>query len=117
VNEPVKIPKRKSLTRSQKAKIYSAAGGRCHICSRKIQAGEKWDADHIIPREITGSDAPASFAPAHISCHRGKTAKDKKVIAKVKRTQQKHLGLEKRRKRMGYRKFDGTPVWPGDNDE
>ena len=114
MNDFIQIPKRKSLTQNQKARIYAASNGICHVCTRKIQAGEKWDADHITPRELSGSDSQSEYAPAHVHCHAKKTKADKKLIAKVKRTQQKHLGLKKKTKWRGWRKMDGTVVWNDD---
>ena len=118
MNDPVQVPKRKSLTRLQRAKIFDAAHGTCHICTRKIHPGEKWEADHIQPRELTGSDGLDEFAPAHVDCHKSKTKEeDLPRIKKVRRTRAKHLGIRKRRrKRIPYRKFDGTPIWPRDDE-
>jgi hypothetical protein len=35
------------------------------------------------------------------------------IKAKDARVRKKHLGLTGPKRKMAYRKFDGTPVWPG----
>ena len=104
MNEPVAIGKRKAPTRLQRVKIFDAAGGVCHICTRPIRPGESWDADHLEPREITGSDALDGYRPAHTSCHREKTAAvDLPKITKARRVRSKHLGATKKPKMAGSR--------------
>lgn len=86
---------RRSLTMNQRVRIFDANEGRCHLCGVKIKTGEKWDADHIIPRGLTGSDDLSEFAPAHVDCHRDKTRGDNRTVKKAVRTRAKHLGLKR----------------------
>ena len=87
--------KRRRLTRNERLQIFEDSGGVCHICEQQINAGEPWEADHPEPLWMGGDDSPEALRPAHIHCHKRKTADDKKRIAKTKRIRQKHLGIGK----------------------
>lgn len=89
--------RRKSLTKNQRAELFLEHKGICHLCGIAINAGrgEAWEVEHVEAREISGRDDWANLRPAHIKCHKVKTAADKKVIAKVNRVRNKHLGIRK----------------------
>lgn len=105
---------RRRMSTTRRARIFAAHNGVCHICKATIDGTrERWDADHVIPLQMSGDDSDDNLAPAHERCHRDKTAgKDIPQIAKAKRVYAKHIGAVKAKKKMPYRKFDGTPVWP-----
>lgn len=86
--------------------------GRCAGCSCKVggAAGLEWD--HIIALELWGEDTIDNLQPLCRGCHRGKTRQDAAHIAKAKRMQQRKAGIKRQGKRIPYRRFDGTPVWP-----
>ena len=89
---------RRSLTTKDRVAIFETAHGICHLCGQKIRAGDKWDADHVIPRAITGSDSLSEYRPAHKKCHATKTyTKDIPEIAKVARIKAKHIGADRKR--------------------
>jgi len=79
----------------------------CHLCQERIDpVREKWDAEHIVPRTLGGSDAPENVFPAHAACHRPKTANDITANAKAKRLRDKHTGVIRPKgfwKPYGYR--------------
>lgn len=109
------MTKRKSLSKSGKVKLFKAHGGICHVCAGKIQVGEAWDADHVIPLEMGGEDGGENLKPAHVKCHRAKTRKDAGDIAKAKRREANNIGAKQSRnpmpgsKRSGWKKrMDGT---------
>lgn len=107
-------PKRKSLSAKDREKIFLAADGICHICGFEIDPiRERWDADHVNPREITGKDDLDEFRPAHKSCHIDKTKEDVRVIRKGQRIRQKHMGIKKQKAGgfRGWRRMDGTIKW------
>jgi 5-methylcytosine-specific restriction endonuclease McrA len=87
--------KRKSLSRNQRVQIWDTNKGICHICGLPIWLGEKWDADHVIPRGLTGSDALDEYKPAHVDCHKCKTKSDNRTVKKAVRVRAKHVGVEK----------------------
>ena len=88
---------RRQRTSLQRAKIFNAHNGICHICGGKIHVGESWDLEHIIPLDISGDDTDDNLAPAHVLCHKSKTRDDKKDIAKCNRVSAKHKGAWKSR--------------------
>lgn len=104
---------RRSLSRLQRTRIFDAAKGICHLCGVRIHAerGEKWEAEHVNPLWLGGSDDESNMRPAHVHCHKDKSRGEKKVKAKTDRVRARHLGIRKSKHPMrGWRKFDGTPV-------
>ena len=90
-------PRRKSLTKNQRAELFFEHKGLCYLCGTIIHAarGETWEVEHVDCREISGRDDWENLRPAHKSCHKPKTAADKKLIAKVNRVRNKYLGIRK----------------------
>ena len=87
---------RRPRTTLQRAKIFNDHNGICHICEEKIDGTrEKWELEHVIPYELTRDDSDENLRPAHVSCHKQKTAQDKKDIAKAKRVAAKHTGAHR----------------------
>jgi len=87
---------RRQRTPLQRAAIFQAHDGICHICGEKIDGTrEKWELEHIVSYELTQDDSDENLAPSHVTCHKVKTRKDKAVIAKAKRVQAKHLGAHR----------------------
>lgn len=82
-----KIPPRVRL------RIWERENGVCHICKRQIQAGEKWQADHVKALVNGGEHREANLSPAHVKCHTGKTAQDVAEKAKVAAVRKKHLRI------------------------
>lgn len=79
-------PKRKAITKKTRALIFERDGGICWLCKGKIEAAQPWDADHMVSRELGGSDDIENLAPAHRDpCHREKTKRDVGMIAKSNR--------------------------------
>lgn len=109
--------RRKGFTRKQRASIFLAADGVCHICKAKI-IGFEWDVEHIIPLASGGTNDPSNLAPAHKSCHSDKTSSDVKTIAKIKQVRDKHIGawvkksppMPGSRKSKFKKKMDGSVV-------
>ena len=94
------IKPRRTLTRKQKSDIFVREHGICHICEEKIDGlKEKWDADHVNPRGITGKDTLDEYKPAHLDCHKIKTKEDVKTIAKCNRIRANNLGAPKAKSR------------------
>lgn len=83
------IPKRVRL------RVFERCGGRCHISGIKIQPGDKWEVDHVIPLVLGGANAESNLAPALSTEHRKKTAADVAQKSKDRRVRAKHIGLHK----------------------
>jgi len=92
-----------------KLRLMDTQGGKCANCARKLGvAGEP------VKALVNGGEhREANLQALCAFCHRKKTADDVGEKAKVDRVRKKHLGLQKPRRKMPYRRFDGTPVWPG----
>ena len=83
---------RKSFNRKDRARIFNAALGVCHLCQGKIGIGEAWEIEHVIPYALTRDDSDDNLRPSHVKCHRIKTDADVTAIAKVYRMEAKHNG-------------------------
>ncbi len=109
---PITLERRKGFTPKQRAAVFQAAQGRCHICGGQIQAGQDWDVDHVIPLAMGGSNDPENLRQAHAVCHRGagsKTSRDVAEIARAVRLHEKHTGARKPRGWGPYRRrMNGT---------
>jgi len=111
--------KRKSLTPTQRVKIFLAADGICHLCGLKIDAPkQRCDVEHVKPLHMGGADDPTNMRPAHIQCHAVKTAGEATTRAKCDRVRARHLGVKRQSSRpMPFgrnsnfkRRFDGSVV-------
>ncbi|WP_170167094.1 HNH endonuclease [Paracoccus methylarcula] len=78
--------------------MFETHGGTCHICGGKVQVGESWDLEHVIPLAMGGEDDEGNVAPAHTACHREKTSEDAAQIAKANRVRAKHFGAKSERR-------------------
>ena len=86
---------RRSWTRKRRLALFEAHQGKCHICGCKIDGTrEAWELEHIIPLAMGGADDESNAAPAHVKCHKAKTAQDKAQIAKAERIRAKHNGAK-----------------------
>jgi 5-methylcytosine-specific restriction endonuclease McrA len=90
-------------------RVFEAHGGVCHISGRKIRAGEKWEADHVIALINGGENRESNLAPALSDKHKAKTAADVRQKADVARKRQKHLGIKTDSgRKLQSRGFDKT---------
>lgn len=93
---PIDLEIRRSFTTKQRAAVFSDHGGKCYICQGKIQVGQAFDIDHVIPLALGGTNDAANLRPAHAKCHRGtdsKTSDDVKAISRADRLAKKHFGI------------------------
>ena len=106
--------KRRRLSPRAKASILERQAGLCAICARP---GQRWEFDHVIPLAIGGADDASNMVAVHGPCHREKTSKDVKVIAKVKRLIRTQSGQRSRARKgpplrskpfAAWRGMDGT---------
>lgn len=87
------MSKRRPLNQKQRANLFYAHQGICHICSGKI-GPEQWEVEHIIPIAMGGDDELSNMAPAHIKCHRVKSKTDAHNLAKSNSVRAKHFGFK-----------------------
>lgn len=86
---------RRSLTPSQRLKLFEAYGGLCWLCGRKIEAGERWRDEHLRALGLGGTNDFGNRAPVHEKCAALKDADDLPRISKAKRSKRAHLGIRK----------------------
>jgi 5-methylcytosine-specific restriction endonuclease McrA len=114
---------RRRISPTERARIFAAAGGRCHLCGGAIDGvRDRWDVEHVVPLALGGDDGGDNLQPAHAKCHAAKTPVDVAQIAKAKRVQRKHQGAHRSGQRLPgsrggkwKRKLDGTTVLRGEN--
>ena len=82
----------------------------CHICNGPIwpSKGDAWEAEHVMRRCLSNDDSAANLRPAHVKCHKVKTAADVSENAKGKRVSDKVLGIERK---SGWRRPPGKFNW------
>jgi 5-methylcytosine-specific restriction protein A len=85
---------------SVRLRIYQNAGGVCHISGRKIQVGEEWDCDHVIPLADDGENRETNLRPAIKAFHRKKTSAENSARAVTRKSQMKHIGIKKAKRPM-----------------
>lgn len=98
---------RKSFTGAQRLKIFLAADGVCHLCSRKIADGEPWEVEHVKALGLSGTNEAANLRPAHVDCHAGKTKKDVAIMRKADRQGKKNIpgGITRPKRKIESRPF------------
>lgn len=74
-------------------RIMAREGNRCHLCTREIVSGEKWDLDHVVALINGGENRETNLKPAHRKCHVDKTAADVAEKAKIAAKRMKHLNI------------------------
>jgi 5-methylcytosine-specific restriction endonuclease McrA len=105
---PIDIDSRKTFTTKQRAEVFLVNDGICHICGAKIQVGQNFDIDHVLPLALGGTNDAANLRPAHAKCHRGvgsKTSDDVKAISRADRLAKKHFGVTQKKGRIPSRPF------------
>jgi 5-methylcytosine-specific restriction protein A len=84
---------RRKFTKKDRARIFTANAGCCHLCKGAITVGEAWEIEHVIAWELTRDDSDDNLRPAHVGCHKHKThTEDRPAINKAKRREGKHSG-------------------------
>ena len=112
------MTKRPSLSTAQRVRLFDLHGGICHLCGGKIDGTrEAWEIEHILARGLGGEDTDENMKPAHVNCHKPKTADDRQKMAKADRQRKKHIGAHRPRQKIPgsrgtkwKRKLDGTTI-------
>lgn len=65
---------------------------RCHLCGQPIQTAQRWDLDHVQALINGGENRESNLRPAHVKCHKDKTARDVAEKAKVAAIRMRHNG-------------------------
>lgn len=108
---------RREFSAKTKAQAFERAGGLCEECTARLGPGNV-HYDHRIPDALGGENTLDNCQCLCTACHSRKTTKeDVPNISRAKRVNRKHIGAVKAKKKMPYRRFDGTPVWPNGETE
>jgi 5-methylcytosine-specific restriction endonuclease McrA len=81
--EAVVIPPRPAVSAALRARVIAKSDGHCAYPCCEVRAG--LEVDHVIPRELGGSDAEHNLSALCGPHHKQKTARDVKMIAKARR--------------------------------
>lgn len=76
-----------------RARVFERAGGRCHACTRKIAAGERWTLEHLTALINGGLNREDNLGVTCDWCLPAKNAVDVAEKATVARKRNKHLGI------------------------
>ena len=93
-------------------RVFEAYGGICALSARKICPADKWECDHRIALANGGEHRESNLQPVLAEAHREKTREDVRTKAKIARVRKKHLGLDRPKRKMPYRRFNGEIVYP-----
>lgn len=107
-----KAPPRPSMSKARKLRIWERERGLCDLCGQKVQAGEAWEVEHVIPWALSFDDSDGNLKIAHKDgdCHAAKTKVDVGRIAKAKR-QGGETGQQARRAKNGPSMKSGPSRW------
>jgi len=88
---------RRRFTDKDRARIFAANNGCCHLCGEKINGvREAWEVEHVIAWELTRDDSDGNLRPAHVKCHKIKThTEDRPIINEAKRREARHTGVKR----------------------
>ena len=111
---------RARLTDQQRAKLFLARGGKCHLCHRKLGPADDWILEHVIALENGGTNENANLDITCAWCRPAKDAKDHGRAAKARAVATRHVVPRKRKEKprgfRGWRKFNGDVVWRKNGD-
>lgn len=99
-----------------RVRVFEAKGGKCHRCSRKIAAGERWTCEHMKALVNGGENRERNLDVTCDWCLPVKNAEDVAEKATVYRKRKKHIGIKKRstfacsRDSKFKKRMDGTVV-------
>ena len=107
------VARREFSARTKRA-AWERANGMCEgwwgfRCNAPLDLGN-FHYDHIDPDYFSKDNELENCQVLCHACHKAKTAKDVKAIAKSKRIQDKRKKVRTKRGFKGWRRFDGTPV-------
>ena len=77
----MKTARRSSLSPKRRKAIWKKTGGRCHVCGGPL--GQKWGADHVLPRARGGRHSVANYLAACHICNRARWHWDPSLIRKI----------------------------------
>jgi 5-methylcytosine-specific restriction endonuclease McrA len=108
---------RREFSQAVRKAAWKRAGGICECgCGRPFDLNHPKGCphyDHELPDFLGGEPDLENCKVIRVDCHNAKTAADMERIKKVRREDKRRTGTERPKKKIPYRKFDGTAVWKG----
>lgn len=93
-----------------RVRVFDSKKGRCHKCTRKINAGEKWTCEHLIALINGGENREKNLDVTCDWCLPTKNAADVAEKSRVYKRRKSHVGVKKRRRTIPGRRFNGDPI-------
>lgn len=90
--------RRQGSSPAKKLAMHERQGGKCPLCGRPMESGEKLVDEHLMALGLGGSNDFTNRALVHATCAYAKTFGDEGDIAKIakaKRRKARHLGLHR----------------------
>lgn len=99
---------RRKLRPYERAQLFERQNGLCSCgCGQPLTGNPMLDQDeHTNCRWVSGDDQLSNRTLMLRDCHKAKTARDKKAIAKIKRLIAKAAGTTKPKRKINGRGFD-----------
>ncbi len=95
-----------------KVRVFDACGGRCVLCTLQVRGKLRPAYDHKEALINRGQHRESNLQLLCENCHALKTKIDVAEKSQMYHKRVKALGLKPKRRTIGGRKFDGTPVPP-----
>jgi len=107
--ELVFITNRIGVTAKRAAEIFDDQGGLCRHCKGPL-AVQPFEVDHRIALALGGTNDRKNLEAICVPCHKAKTARDVKAIAKAKRIARREAGENKRSRKIAGKPLGGGPL-------
>jgi 5-methylcytosine-specific restriction protein A len=92
-------------------RVFDRDKGRCQCgCTMLIRPGDSWQTDHTKAIANGGENRENNLRTLLAKHHKQKTAEDVAEKSEIYGRRLKHLGIKPKKRKMGYRRFDGTIV-------
>lgn len=91
-----------------RVRVFQRTGGCCHVCTRKIAAGDRWECDHVVAVINGGANRESNLAPICGNCHPAKTADDVSTKSKTYRMAAKAAGVKRKGRSSFQTNRDGA---------
>lgn len=93
-------------------RVFDRCSGVCHLSGRKIRPGESWQLDHMVALVNGGEHRESNLVPVLTDPHKAKTKIDVAEKSQIYHKRLKAVGIKKKKRTIGGRRFDGTPIPP-----
>ena len=101
---------RREFSKQVKLAAWQRCRGYCENCTAKLFVG-KFEYDHRSPAAISEDNSLFNAQVFCTACHDKKTREhDVPAIAKSNRVRARHIGIKRKSRFRGWRKFDGRVV-------